>query len=54
LLVTAQASATVTIPPSTPPGDHKLICQVRKHKDGSSSGEKSIAIKVKAAASTTG
>jgi hypothetical protein len=54
LLVTAQASASVTIPATTPPGDHKLICQVRRHKDGSTQGEKSIDIKVKAAAQTTG
>jgi hypothetical protein len=55
LLVTAQASVSVTIPPSTPPGDHKLICRVHKHKDDSVTGaEKSIAIKVKAAANTSG
>jgi hypothetical protein len=55
LLVTAQASVSVTIPESTPPGDHKLVCQVRKHKDGMPTGEsKSISIKVKAAGTVSG
>jgi hypothetical protein len=54
LLVTAQASVSVTIPASTPPGDHKLVCQVRKHKDGTPTGEtKSIDIKVKASATAS-
>lgn len=55
LLVTAQASVSVTIPASTPPGDHKLVCQVRKHSDGTPTGEtKSIDIKVKASATASG
>lgn len=31
LLVTAQVSVSVTIPPATPPGPHKLRCRVHKH-----------------------
>jgi hypothetical protein len=31
LLITAQLQASVTIPPATPPGGHKLICEVFKH-----------------------
>jgi hypothetical protein len=31
LLVTAEESVDVMIPPATPPGDHKLICRVDKH-----------------------
>src|SRR5580698_9312350 len=31
VLVTAQTSVTVTVPPSEPPGGHKLLCQVYKH-----------------------
>lgn len=53
LVVTAQASVSVTIPPSTPPGDHELICRVHKHKDGSVGSEETISIKVKASASAS-
>jgi plastocyanin len=53
LLVTAEASATVTIPAETPPGKHKLICAVHKHDDGSPTGqEEIIEINVKASVST--
>jgi hypothetical protein len=31
ILVTAQTSVTVTVPPAEPPGPHKLLCQVYKH-----------------------
>jgi hypothetical protein len=31
ILITAQADVSVTIPSSTPPGKHKLLCQVYKH-----------------------
>lgn len=31
LLVTAQTSFNVTIPPSTSPGPHKIICRVHRH-----------------------
>jgi hypothetical protein len=53
LLVTASASASVTIPQGTPPGDHKLICRMFKH-DGSPLGKtREISIKVQASASVT-
>jgi hypothetical protein len=31
ILITAQTNFTVTIPPNTAPGDHKIICRVHKH-----------------------
>ena len=31
LLVTAEESVDVVIPPTTPAGDHKLICRIDKH-----------------------
>lgn len=31
LLITAQVTATVTIPVATKAGDHKIICRVHKH-----------------------
>jgi hypothetical protein len=52
LLVTAEATATVTIPPETPPGKHRLICAVHKHDDGTPTGQQEIIeINVKASAS---
>ena len=52
-MVTASASASVTIPKGTANGDHKLICRMFKH-DGSALGQsKEISIKVKASASVT-
>ncbi|HVR20836.1 MAG TPA: hypothetical protein VMS65_14095, partial [Polyangiaceae bacterium] len=54
LLITAEASATVTIPAETPPGKHKLICAVHNHDDGMPTGqEEIIEINVKASATTT-
>jgi hypothetical protein len=54
LLVTAEASATVTIPADTSPGKHKLICQVKDHDTKEPTGQEStIDINVKASASTT-
>ena len=50
LLVTAELSVSVMIPAETPPGDHKLICKVKKH-DGSDSGEFEMDITVKATVS---
>jgi len=47
LLVTAELSVSVMIPAETPPGDHKLVCKVKKH-DGSDSGEFEMDIKVRA------
>ena len=53
LLITAEATATVTIPADTPPGKHKLICAVHKHDSGEPTGQEStIEINVKASAST--
>jgi len=52
LLITAEASASVTIPAETPPGKHRLICAVHKHDDGMPTGqEEIIEINVKASAS---
>jgi len=54
LLVTAEATATVTIPADTPPGKHKLMCAVHNHDDGMPTGQvEAIEITVKASASTT-
>jgi hypothetical protein len=54
LLITAEATATVTIPADTPPGKHKLICAVHKHDNGEPTGQEStIEITVKASATTT-
>jgi len=55
LLITAEATATVTIPADTPPGKHKLICAVHKHDSGEPTGQQEILeITVKASASTGG
>jgi hypothetical protein len=54
LLITAEATATVTIPADTPPGKHKLMCAVHNHDDGMPTGQvEAIEITVKASASTT-
>jgi hypothetical protein len=54
LLVTAEASAMVTIPADTSPGKHKLICQMKDHDTKEPTGsEQTIDITVKASASTT-
>jgi len=50
IAVTAQASASVTIPKDTKEGDHKLICQLRKH-DGDTLKTQEVSIKVAASAS---
>lgn len=53
LLITAEASASVTIPADTPPGDHKLICKVHRHDNDEPTGQEStIDIKVKASVTT--
>jgi plastocyanin len=31
LVITAQKSVTVTMPATTPPGQHKVICRIHKH-----------------------
>jgi hypothetical protein len=54
LMVTAEATATVTIPADTPPGKHKLICAVHDHQTGEPTGDQSeIEINVKASATVT-
>ena len=53
LVVTASASASVTIPEGTKEGDHKLICRLFKHDGGATDQTKEVSIKVKASASVT-
>jgi len=54
LLITAEATATVTIPADTSPGKHKLICAVHQHDGGEPTGEEEvIEINVKASGSVT-
>jgi hypothetical protein len=55
LVATASTSVSVTIPPSTPPGKHQLVCQLWKHgvKDRPTTQESSLDINVKASASAT-
>ena len=47
ILITAQTSFSVTIPPATSPGDHKLICRVHKHDGTPTSAESELKITVK-------
>jgi hypothetical protein len=54
LLVTAEESVDVMIPPSTPAGDHKLLCRVDKHDGTATKATSEVDIKVKASASATG
>jgi hypothetical protein len=54
LLVTAQTTFDVTIPPATPPGGHKLICRVYKHDGTPTSTEVNVAITVTATAGADG
>lgn len=54
LVATASTSVTVTIPPKTPEGHHKLICQLYKHDgDQPTDQEQSLDINVKAMASAS-
>jgi hypothetical protein len=53
LLVTAQASAQVTIPQGTPEGKHNLICRLHKHDGTATSTEQTVSIMVSASASVT-
>jgi hypothetical protein len=46
LLVTAEKSVEVTIPASTPPGDHKLICRVDKHDGTATKATSELDLKV--------
>jgi hypothetical protein len=54
LLITAQATFNVTIPPATPPGGHKLICRVYKHDGTPTSTEVNVDITVTATAGADG
>ena len=53
LVVTASLKVSVTIPPATPPGDHKLICKTFAHAGSETASETSIDITVTATATTT-
>jgi uncharacterized membrane protein YgcG len=53
LLVTAQTNVSVTIPPATPPGPHKIICRVHKHDGEATMTEFELDIVVKATVTTT-
>jgi hypothetical protein len=46
LLVTAEESVDVTIPASTPPGDHKLLCRVDKHDGTATKATSELDLKV--------
>jgi hypothetical protein len=47
ILITAQTSFTVTIPPDAKPGDHNLICRVHKHDGTATSAESELKVTVK-------
>jgi hypothetical protein len=53
LLVTAQTNVNVTIPASTPPGHHKLICRVHKHDGTPTDTKTDLEINVSASASAS-
>jgi len=54
ILTTAEESVDVPIPPSTPAGDHKLLCRVDKHDGTATQATSEIDIKVTASASVSG
>jgi hypothetical protein len=54
IMTTAEESVDVPIPPTTPPGDHKLLCRVDKHDGTPTQATSEIDIKVTASASVTG
>jgi hypothetical protein len=54
LLVTAEESVDVPIPPSTPAGDHKLLCRIDKHDGTPTQATTDVDITVKASASVSG
>jgi hypothetical protein len=54
LLVTAQESVDVPIPPATPAGKHKLLCRVDKHDGTPTKATSEIDINVMASASVNG
>jgi hypothetical protein len=51
LLVTAEKSVQVMIPPATPPGDHKLLCRVMKHDGTPTEATFELEITIKASVS---
>jgi hypothetical protein len=51
IVVTAQATASITIPADTKEGDHKLICRLFKHDGSATNQTKEVSIKVTASAS---
>lgn len=53
LVATASTMVTVTIPPKTPEGHHKLICQLYKHDGTPTDQQQSLDINVKASASAS-
>jgi hypothetical protein len=53
ILVTAQASVTVTVPASEPPGGHKLLCRVYKHDGTPTTSTTEIDFTVKATATVS-
>ena len=53
VLVTAQTQVMVPIPPSTPPGHHKIICRVHKHNGEATDVKFEVDIMVKATVTTT-
>jgi len=53
LVATASTMVTVTIPPKTPEGHHKLVCQLFKHDGQPTDQKQSLDINVKAMASAT-
>jgi hypothetical protein len=53
ILVTASTNVSVTVPASTPPGDHKLICRLHKHDGTPTDQEQEVDFKVTASASVS-
>jgi plastocyanin len=51
LLITAQASAQVTIPAKTSKGKHRLICRLHKHDGTPTDQQQEVSINVSASAS---
>jgi len=53
LVITAQASAQVTIPANTSKGKHRLICRLNKHDGTPTDQRQEVSITVSASASVT-
>ena len=52
LLITASKTASVPIPATATPGDHKLICRVHKHDGTPTSATFEISIKISGSVTT--